>query len=249
MRMLPGTGLCLTLVFAISAIARDTALTRTEVTAIRAKLVTVQQAMGEPTGYLKESEDFNLPTDFNPAEGGKYWPITSGISMRFTDRGAAEGVANAQKAAEDFQAKYLAAIASGDAAAMEKAMQELQRLQMAALTPTTPKEPLQAYVQFNMNPSVGIDPEAVVLEKPGVIALRDKQLNSDKGQVTVYLDPVALKATQELAKFELRTDQNGVGNRTGLYHIVIQANGALTDLEPWIEGFDYAAMLGVIDPR
>jgi hypothetical protein len=212
--------------------------------------VTVQQAMGEPAGYRKESEDFNLPTDFNPAQDGKYWPITSGISMRFTDRGAAEGAANAEQAAADFQAKYLAAIASGDAAQMEKALAELQRIQMAALVPAAaPKQPLQVYVQFNMNPSVGIDPEAVVLEKPGVIALRDKQVNSDDGEVTVYLDPVALKATQELAKFELRTDENGVGNRTGLYHIVIQTNGPVTALESWVESFDYAAMLGVIDPR
>jgi hypothetical protein len=103
MRTLPRTGLALALVFVTSAFAQDTALTRTEVAAIRAKLVTVQQAMGEPAGYLKESEDFSLPTDFNPAQAGKYWPITSGISMRFTDRAAAEGAANAEQAGADFQ--------------------------------------------------------------------------------------------------------------------------------------------------
>jgi hypothetical protein len=227
-------------------------LTRTEVTAIRAKLVTVLEAMGEPAGYLKDSEDFSLPTDFNPnnSQPGKFWPIVSAVSMRFKDRGAAESAANIEKATQEFQTKYAAAIASGDAAAMEKVMQELQRIQMAALAPPAPpKEPLQVYVQFNMNPSVGIDPAAVALERTGVIALRRQELNSDKGQITVYIDPVALKAPGDLAKFELRTDENGVANRTGLYHIVIQMNGAVPDLQSWIEKFDYPKILAVIDPR
>ncbi len=251
MKIIPGAVFLLVLVLAATAVAQDNALTRSEVTAIRAKLVTVQQAMGEPAGYLKESEDFNLPTDFNPnaSKAGKFWPITSSITMRYTDRAAAENTANAQKAAEEFQAKYAAAIAAGDYESVEQMMQEMQAIQAAAMAPTTPKEPLQVYLQFNMNPSVGIDPEAIVLEQPGVIALRQKELNSDRGQVTVYMDPVALKSTGELAKFELRTDQDGVGNRTGLYHIVIQANGAVPDIESWIGDFNYAAMLGVIDAR
>lgn len=251
MKIYPGAGFLLVLAFAATAFAQDNALTRSEVTALRAKLVTVQQAMGEPAAYLKESEDFNLPTDFNPntSQSGKFWPITSGVTMRFVDRAAAENTANAEKAAEEFQAKYAAAIAVGDYGAVEKMMQEMQAMQAAAMAPRTPKDPMDVYVQFNMNPSVGIDPEAIVLEQPGVIALRQKELNSDRGQVTVYLDPVALKATGELSKFELRTDQNGVGNRTGLYHIVVQASGSVPDIESWIKEFDYAAMLGVIDPR
>jgi hypothetical protein len=251
MKMHTGASLLLLLVTTAAVIAQDTALTRSEVTAIRAKLVSVQQAMGEPDGYLKESEDFNLPTDFNPntAQPGKFWPITSSISMRFTDRGAAENTANAEKAAEEFQAKYVAAMAAGNYEAVEKMMQEMQAIQMAAMAPAKKKEPLQVYVQFNMNPSVGIDPEAVVLEQPGVIALRQKELNSDKGDVTVYLDPVALKAPGDLARFELRTDQDGVGSKTGLFHIVIQANGTVSDIESWIQNFDFQAMLAVIDPR
>lgn len=256
MKTIPGAGLLLMAVLAVTAVttaavAQDTALTRNDVTAIRAKLVTVQQAMGEPAGYLKESEDFNLPSDFNPnnSQAGKYWPITSSVSMRYTDRAAAEKTANAEKAAEEFQAKYAAAVAAGDYSGMEKMMQEMQAIQAAAMTPSQPKEPMQVYVQFNMNPSVGIDPETIVLERPGVIALRQQELNSDRGQVTVYLDPVALQSPGDLAKFELRTDQNGVDNRTGLYHIVVQANGAVPDIEAWIQKFDYGAMLGVIDPR
>jgi hypothetical protein len=108
---------------------------------------------------------------------------------------------------------------------------------------------MTVYVQFNQNPTVGIDPDAVVLEQPGVIALRDKSGSDDRGNVTVYLDPVALRATQELSKIEFRTGDTGVTNKTGLYHIVIQLNGSVTDAEAWVKNFNFAPMLAVIDPR
>ena len=104
-------------------------------------------------------------------------------------------------------------------------------------------------VRLNQNPIVGIDPDAVVLEQAGVIALRDKDSDT-KGSVTVYVDPVALRATQELSKIELRTAQDGVSNKTGVFHVVIDLNGGtLADLEAWVKTFNYAKILGVIDPR
>ena len=74
-------------------------------------------------------------------------------------------------------------------------------------------------------------------------------MSGAKGNVTVYIDPVALKATQELSKIELRTADDGVTNKTGVFHIVIQMNGAVADIETWVKTFDFGAMLGVIDPR
>ena len=127
--------------------------------------------------------------------------------------------------------------------------EELQKLQAAALTPPAKQHPMDVNVQLNMNPTVGIDPAAVVLERAGVIALRDKNVSSDRGSVTVYVDPVALKNSQDLAKIELKTAADGVGNKIGVYHVVIQLNGAVPDLEAWAKSFDYGAMLGVIDPQ
>jgi hypothetical protein len=247
----------LTMVLAATAAAQDsTSLNRSEVAAIKAKLVTVQKAMGaEPDGYIRKEEDsFYLPTDFNPAQNGKFWPITSSVQMRFTDRGSVEGAASIEKLQEEFMAKYAAALASGNAEAIEKMVEQMTQMQAAtvaaAVAPPAKKDDMQVNVQLNMNPVVGIDPDAVVLEQPGVIALRRKDDPSGtKGQVTVYLDPVALAATEELAKIELRTADDGVTNRSGVFHVVIQIDGALADIEPWVESFDYPAMLGVFDPR
>ena len=248
MRILPISGLCLTLLFATAASAQ-TSLTRSEVAALKAKIVAVQTAMGgDPAGYLKESEDFDLPTDFNPAQGGKFWPITSGVSLRYTDRASAEGEANIEKLMADFQTRMATAAATGNVAEIQRITAEATRLQAAAMNPAQRKEPMNVYVQLNQNPSVGIDPDAVVLEKPGVIALRNEQSDGE-GDVTVYIDPVALSATQELSKIELRTAQDGVASKTGVFHVVIQLNGTLADAEAWAQDFNFGAMLGVIDPR
>jgi hypothetical protein len=233
-----------------TAAAQSTSLTRSEVTAIRAKLVAVQQAMGaDPAGYVKESEDFSLPTDFNPAEGGKFWPITSSIRLRYVDKVSTEGRAAAERAAQEMQTKYAAAAASGNVEALQKLVQDVQQLQAAAMAPPVKQTPMDVYVQLNQNPTVGIDPADVVLERAGVIALRDKQVVGDKGSVTVYVDPVALANSSDLAKIELQTAQDGVGSKIGVYHVVISLNGAVPDLEAWAKTFDYGPILGVIDPQ
>jgi hypothetical protein len=254
MRIRFATAFFVVSILTFTTAAQETSLTRSEVAAIKAKLVAVQQAMGaDPAGYIKESEDFNLPTDFNPARDGKFWPITSSVQMRLTDRALKEGTASAEQAAEDFQRRYAAAVASGNVETITKMVEEMTRIQTAAtaaaMNPVR-KEPMNVYVQLNMNPTVGIDPDAVVLEQPGVIALRDLRNNSDgKGDVTVYLDPVALKETEELSKIELRTADTGVDNKTGVYHVVIQLNGTVADAEAWVKTFDFGPMLAVIDAR
>jgi hypothetical protein len=47
----------------------------------------------------------------------------------------------------------------------------------------------------------------------------------------------------------LRTAQDGVSSKTGVFHVVIQLNGSVTDAEAWAKNFDFGKMLGVIDPR
>ncbi len=109
--------------------AQDASLDRDEVAVIKKKLVTVQTALGDdPDGYVLDSEEFNLPTDFNPAQAGKFRPIRSSLSLRYSDKASKNSQAGVEKAAEDFQARYSAAIASGDQAAMMKMMEEMQMM-------------------------------------------------------------------------------------------------------------------------
>ena len=243
-------GILLACFVASSSFGQNTNLTRAEGAAIKAKLVAVQKAMGgDPEGYVKESEDFYLPTEFNPASDGKYWPISSSVSMRFTDRAVKEGTANAEQASKDLEARYAAALASGDPNAIAKMTQEvtkLSQLAVAASLSSEAKEDMSVDVQFNSSPYSGIDPDAVVFESPGVIALRDL---SQGNRVTVYLDPVALAETETLSSLRLQTPQDGVGNRTGVYNVTITLTGTGEDIEAWAQSFDRDAMLAVIDPQ
>ena len=250
MKTLPISGICVALVFAAAASAQ-TNLTRTEVTALKAKIVAVQTAMGaDPAGYIKEApEEFDLPTQANPAQGGKFWPITSGVSWRLTDRGQVEGQANMERLFADLQTKMAAAAAAGRFEEIQRLTAEATRMQAAAMNPGERKEPMNVYVQLNQNPTVGIDPDAVVLERAGVMVLRDASGNEGEGDVTVYIDPVALAATEELSQIELRTADDGMPLKTGVYHVVIHLNGTLADAEAWAQSFDFGAMLGVIDAR
>ena len=245
-------GFCLALAVASSALAQENNLNRAEVTAIKAKLVTVQQAMGaDPAGYIKETEEFSLPTEANPQQEGKFWPITSSVSLRYTDRAVKENTANMEQLSREFQQRYATAAASGDPDAIIKFTEEFTRLQQqaAAAAMAQPKQPMDVYVQFNMSPYASIDPDAVVFESPGVIALRDTDVAGENGTVTVYLDPVALAQTETLSSIELKTPQDGVSNRTGVFNIEISLRGAIADLEAWAKSFDTASMLAVIDSQ
>jgi hypothetical protein len=249
-KTLPISGLCLAFLVGTAASAQ-TNLTRTEVTNLKAKIVAVQTAMGgPPAGYIQDGEpEYGLPTEANPSRGGKFWPITSGVTLNYTDAGAAAAEDNLEKATAEFQAKYVAAIASNNVAEIQRMTQEMTRLQAGLMTPATRKEPMSVYVQLNQNPSVGIDPDAVVLERSGVMVLRDASGDEGEGNVTVYIDPVALRATEELSKVELRTADDGMPLKTGVYHVVITLSGTLADAEAWAQSFDFDAMLGVIDAR
>ena len=229
-------------------LAQGTGLNRAEVAAIKAKLVAVQQAMGgEPDGYALETEDFGLPTNFNPAQGGRFWPITSNVSMHYTDRAAMQAEENAEQMSADFEARYIAAVSSGNQAAANAMIAEMMQAQSA--TNASQKENLHVNIQFNMNPYAGIDPDGVVFEKPGVIALKSNEKPDEVGQVSVYFDPIALRETETLSSIELKTPENGVGNRSGVYNVTITINGTMADAVALSQDIDVGAVLAVIDPQ
>ena len=60
-------------------------LTRDDVTVIKKKLVAILSSLGDaPKGYVKEDEDFNLPTQFyKNRDSGKISPIHASASQRF----------------------------------------------------------------------------------------------------------------------------------------------------------------------
>jgi hypothetical protein len=229
--------------------ADEAQLNRQEITVVKKKLVEVVAALGgPPSGYVKAEESYDLPTSTYSVEGGGYQPVYASASLSF-DGGADKMSAKSEKDLEaEYRKKILEAQAAGDYEAMGRLSQEMvqkaTQLQMAV--EEARREPVKIYVRFNNNPSETIDPDAVVFENPGVIAL--KSLNNDQLQVNVYFDPVKLKDTMSLSRVDLSDQrQQGSNLKTAVRNITIQMNGPADVVEPWSKQINTSQVLALID--
>jgi hypothetical protein len=240
------------LVLASGAAAQDeNALTRDEVGQIKKKLVATLEALGQPpAGYSQESEDFNLPTEASRREkgGDRYNLVGAGANRTYGTEKKAK--TESEEMSKEYQKKIMEAQAKGDYATMSKLSQEMsQQMSKKQLDATEKaKEPISVSVTFNANPYATIDPDAVVFERAGAIALKAPDNSSNgKERVSVYFDPVALKATKQLSRVELREPETGVTKRACVLNVTIQLYGPTADVEAWSKKIDAAKVLAQID--
>jgi hypothetical protein len=226
----------------------EKSLTRDEVSVIKKKLVAALDALGQPAGYSIEHEDFNLPTEaYKNSTSGKYNLIGASASRRFgTQKKTEEESKDLQK---EYQKKIAEAQAKGDYAAMSTLAQEMQQkagaMQLKATE--TQKEPIQVTVSLNSNPNAVIDPDAVVFEHPGVIALKSNAENGTE-RIAVYCDPVSLRETKQLSRVDLKQPEDGVARRTLVLSVSLEVTGPVPEIEPWVKKVDSKKVLSQIDP-
>jgi hypothetical protein len=226
----------------------EKSLTRDEVSVIKKKMVAVLDAMGQPAGYSLEHENFNLPTEaYKNTNTGKYNPISGSADRKFgTQKKTEEESRDLQK---EYQKKLAEAQAKGDYAAMSTIAQEMQQkagaMQLKATE--TQKDPIQVSVRLNNNPGETIDPDAVLFERPGVIALKSNVENGSE-RIAIYFDPVALKETKQLSRVDLKLPEDGVAKRTLVLNVTIDVTGPVAGIEPWAKNLDSKKVLSQIDP-
>jgi hypothetical protein len=229
---------------------KEVPLTRDEVSVFKKKLVAMFDALGDvPAGYAKEDEDFNLPTEVYPGRSaGRFNPIyCSATRTCGTDKAVAKTNANLEK---EYKKKMMEAQAKGDYVAMQKYAQEMQQKmgQTQVQAVDSHKEPIDISVCLNTFTGATIDPDAVVLEKAGVIALkREDEVGSGRGAVTVYFDPVSLKDTKQLSSVRLESPEAGISKRSGVLTATITFTGPLAEIEPWAKRIDTKKILSLID--
>jgi hypothetical protein len=238
-----------------AAYSDENQLTRDEVTVIKRKLTAVAEALGQPpAGYGREDESFNLPTEASKmGTTGAFYPIHSSAHFKYGG-GSEKKAKKSQKELEnEYKKKMMEAQAKGDYQEMSKIAQEMQQklgqAQMAA--EDARKEPIEVSLQFNSNPVQAIDPDAVVFERPGVIALKFKTSgDEDKIRIAVYYDPVHLRDTKTLSRVDLSDKQNkGVTKKTTVLNAVVELNGPPALVEGWAKGIANDKVLGQIDAR
>ena len=96
-------------------------------------------------------------------------------------------------------------------------------------------------------PSQTIDPDNVVFERPGVIALKLKGYDEGKATVEVYFDPVSLKDTKTLSVVDLKMPKNGVDKKTAVLNATIHISGPASEVEAWAKRIDTKGVLAQID--
>jgi hypothetical protein len=238
------------LVASVGFAQKESSLTRDEVSVIKKKLVALLESLGEvPAGYAIEDEHFNLPTEVYPARlPGRFNPTYGSAERKYgTEKAAQKSNKDLEK---EYKKKMMEAQAKGDYAAMGKLAQEMQQKasQTQMQAEETHKDPIDVQVMLNNFSGNTIDPDMVVLEKPGVIALKqEEEKGSGKGSVTVYCEPVSLKDTKQLSAVRLQSPDDGVTKRNGVLTVVIEMRGPLAEIEPWVKRIDLKKVLGQID--
>jgi len=237
-----------------AAVAGDNseALKRDDVAVIKKKLNTVLDAMGlPPAGFAKQKDDFNLPTEVS-TDKGKLLSAQASVSREFAIKGVKDAEAAAKQTGMDYQKKLLEAQAKGDYQEMSRLAQEMnQKTGEAGLAGMQAQEdkklPIDVRVFLNRWESKSIDPDLVVVEKPGVLGLKTEQ--GDEGDpretVTLYFQPVTLKDTKDLSQFEIKT--GAVKSKTGVCTIVIELEGPAADVEAWAKRVSTDKVLALVD--
>lgn len=233
--------------------AQPSNLTRDEVSVIKKKLVAIVDALGQPPkGYVKEDEDFSLPTDFSiVGNTSMYWPVHASAQVKFGG-GADKIQKKTEKESEDYEKKMAEAQAKGDYEALGKLAQEMQKKMGEAQVKVieAKKEPINVSISFNSNPGQTIDPDAVVFEKPGVLALKFKENEADeKIRIAVYFDPVSLKDTKQLSRVDLALPQEGIKSKTGVLNATIEFTGPSAEVEQWAKAIAANKVLAQIDKK
>jgi hypothetical protein len=238
------------LVFCQTSAQSDKSLTRDEVSVIKEKLVSAFEALGQQqTGYQMERENYSLPTDASIVEKtGRYYPTYGSATREYGTEKAAEKTNKDLQ--NEYEQKVLEAQSKGNYEEMAKLMQEMNKkmstTQMEASK--AKKEPIHVNVTLNSGSGGAIDPDAVVFEKSGVIALRQlSDPTAENGTVRVFFDPVSLKDTKQLSKVDLKTPEGGVAKKTTVLNICIDFSGPIKEIEAWAKRIDTKKVLSQID--
>lgn len=239
------------LLFAVSfAVAEDQkSLTRDEVASFKKRLVGVFEGLGQPpSGYTMEHESYNLPTDAYLKSGTtKYNLVNASASREF---GSSRSAENASKELEkEYKKKMMEAQAKGDYQDMAKLAQEMQKKmgELSLKTEEGKKEPIHVNISLNGGGSETIDPDAVVHEQAGAIALKALDATPERGRVSIYFDPVTLKDTKQLSKVTVSYPEGGVAQRSTVLNVTISLEGPAEGIVAWTKRIDYKKVLSQID--
>lgn len=245
-RKWPVVALLLSIVFPLSAHAlgdcpydaREVAVQRSDLAALKTSMKAVIAAIGKPPApYALSHEEWNLPS-FACEDAHGAVPSFVGYQADLS------ADAGQQKVQADYQKKIMAAQAAGNYDLMIKLSQEMQQQIVKASVLAQTDTPISMEFRANETASMTVDPDAVVRDGTGFIALKATQGGADSGQeqITFYFDKQALKEAHTLASFELGGDRRAP-DKLGLISMRIRISGPTAIVEAMARKLDAGAVL------
>ncbi|MBI3005504.1 MAG: hypothetical protein HYY49_08835 [Ignavibacteriales bacterium] len=221
-------------------------LTRDQVSVIKKKLVAVLNALGDaPKGYRSDekNESFNLPTEYYESEGSANL-LYAGAHREYSFKTDEDE----QKAMMD---KIKAAQAKGDIQEVVRLSQEMQSTAMKAASSAETNPPIRIDVYFNRGENETIDPDGVLAEGTGFIALKSKQgENEGNERIRIFFDPVSLKDTKTLSKVDFNQGES-VGSKkpsaTTVKYVTVEFVGPEAAVETWAKKVSTKTILAQVD--
>ncbi len=219
---------------------QDDPVTRNEALALKTSVKAVVDALGAPpAGYARSKEEFDLPTSMGIDK-------SSGVFFLTQTRGEFEFTSgkSGEQLAQEYQTKMMAAQSKGDFAEIQRLTTEMQTTMMSAMGAEMSK--VQVNVILNTNPHQKIDPEGVIWEAPGAIALRTESSDNNTHLMLAF-DPKALADTQTVSLVDLSEGLHAAAKqKTAVRTIVVEFRGPEAVVTEWAKGVDKGKILALI---
>ncbi|MBI4428141.1 MAG: hypothetical protein HY562_03395 [Ignavibacteriales bacterium] len=219
-------------------------LTRDEVAGIKKKLVAVLGALGDaPQGYRSETknESFSLPTEYYESEGSANL-LYAGAHRDYSFK-------TAEDEQKTMMEKIKAAQAKGDMQEVVRLSQEMQSKVMQTAASAEANPPIRIDVYFNRGENETIDPDGVLFEGMGFIALKSVQgENEGNTRVRVYFDPSSLKDTKTLSRIDFNQGQGAKkSSKTSVKYVTVEFVGPIVPVETWAKKLNTKTVLSQVD--
>ncbi len=215
-------------------VARDEAL------ALKTTVKAVLEGLGAaPAGYAKAKEEFDLPTAMGVDKAKKtYYLAQTEADFEFTSGMSGEQMGKA------YQEKIMAAQSKGDYEEMQRLSLELQQNMMAAMNTEMSKVTVKIYL--NNSAYQEIDPEGVIWETPGAIALRT-ETDGTTTELMLAFDPQSLADTKKVSLVQLGETMNDPAtSKTAVKTIVVHLKGPDAVVTDWAKTVDKGKILALI---
>lgn len=216
---------------------------RDDLASLKKQMEGIVAAIGEPGApYGRESGSWSYPRGVCKAAKG-YVAVSLGYNTSFSTEGQEKTLE------KEYQQKMMAAQASGNYQAMAQLSQEMQQKAMGQAMANQNKSPVNMSVDVDSGAEGTIDPDGVIRDGVGFIAIRDAAgSDADSEQVDVYFDHIALKDAKRIANYTIPGEML-VSGPHDFGNLHVHLSGPKDVVNKLVKNMDAGKILGALQAK